>query len=165
MKKKFDQDLFLNLWCDPLGYFAEMNSTPGSVVPLPIFFNSNTHHSTTVVTEDRHCAPSMDLKCSVLEMTSMSTLLSKLKGWQVSFKAKSHIFFTPPLPGNTLVDNIWEADVIFPLGDVLSRCPCPAQGPRHLHLQLLLHPQPHLLLFDPCNVFNFTTCACPVGIL
>ena len=28
-----------------------------------------THHSTTVVTENRHCAPSMDLKCSVLEMT------------------------------------------------------------------------------------------------
>merc|ERR1712039_470528 len=30
------------------------------------------------------------MKCSVLEMTSRSTLLSKLKGWQVSFKAKSH---------------------------------------------------------------------------
>ena len=37
MKKKFDQDLFLNLWCDPLGYFAKMNSTLGSVVPLAMF--------------------------------------------------------------------------------------------------------------------------------
>ena len=37
MKKKFDQDLFLNLWCNPLGYFAKMNSTLGSVVPLAMF--------------------------------------------------------------------------------------------------------------------------------
>ena len=37
MKKKFDQDLFLNLWCDPLGYFAKMNSTLGSDVPLAMF--------------------------------------------------------------------------------------------------------------------------------
>ena len=34
---KFDQDLCLNLWCDPLGYFAKMNSTLGSVVPLAMF--------------------------------------------------------------------------------------------------------------------------------
>ena len=37
IKKKFDQDLFLNLWCNPLGYFAKMNSTLGSVVPLAMF--------------------------------------------------------------------------------------------------------------------------------
>ena len=37
MKKKFDQDLFLNLWCDSLGNFAKMNSTLGSVVPLAMF--------------------------------------------------------------------------------------------------------------------------------
>ena len=28
MKKKYDQDLFLNLWCDPLGYFAEDELNP-----------------------------------------------------------------------------------------------------------------------------------------
>ena len=38
IKKKFDQDLFLNLWCNPLGYFAKMNSTLGSVVPLAMFY-------------------------------------------------------------------------------------------------------------------------------
>ena len=38
IKKKFDQDLFLNLWCNPLGYFAKMNSTLGYVVPLAMFF-------------------------------------------------------------------------------------------------------------------------------
>ena len=37
MKKKFDQDLCLNLWYDPLGYFRKMNSTLGSVVPLAMF--------------------------------------------------------------------------------------------------------------------------------
>ena len=37
MKKKFDQDLCLNLWYDPLGYFGRMNSTLGSVVPLAMF--------------------------------------------------------------------------------------------------------------------------------
>ena len=28
MKQKFDQDLCLNLWYEPLGYFGKMNSTP-----------------------------------------------------------------------------------------------------------------------------------------
>ena len=37
MKQKFDQDLCLNLWYDPLGYFGKMNSTLGSVVPLAMF--------------------------------------------------------------------------------------------------------------------------------
>jgi len=45
-------------------------------------------------------------------------LLSKLKGWHVSFKAKSHIFFTPTLPGDTLVDKNSGAEVMFPRGDV-----------------------------------------------
>ena len=39
MKQKFDQDLCLNLWYDPLGYFGKMNSTLGSVVPLAMFYN------------------------------------------------------------------------------------------------------------------------------
>ena len=34
---KFDQDLCLNLWYDPIGYFGKMNSTLGSVVPLAMF--------------------------------------------------------------------------------------------------------------------------------
>ena len=34
---KFEQDLCLNLWYDPLGYFGRMNSTLGSVVPLAMF--------------------------------------------------------------------------------------------------------------------------------
>ena len=38
MKKKFDQDLCLNLWYDPLGYYGKMNSTLGSVVPLAMFY-------------------------------------------------------------------------------------------------------------------------------
>ena len=33
----FDQDLCLNLWYDPIGYFGKMNSTLGSVVPLAMF--------------------------------------------------------------------------------------------------------------------------------
>ena len=33
---EFDQDLCLNLWYDPIGYFGKMNSTLGSVVPLPM---------------------------------------------------------------------------------------------------------------------------------
>ena len=37
MKKKFNQDLCLNLWYDPLGYFRKMNSTLRSVVPLAMF--------------------------------------------------------------------------------------------------------------------------------
>ena len=35
--KMFDQDLCLNLWYDPIGYFGKMNSTLGSVVPLAMF--------------------------------------------------------------------------------------------------------------------------------
>ena len=31
LKMKFDQDLCLNLWYDPIGYFGKMNSTLGSV--------------------------------------------------------------------------------------------------------------------------------------
>ena len=34
----FDQDLCLNLWYDPIGYFGKMNSTLGSVVPLAMFY-------------------------------------------------------------------------------------------------------------------------------
>ena len=34
---EFDQDLCLNLWYDPIGYFGKMNSTLGSVVPLAMF--------------------------------------------------------------------------------------------------------------------------------
>ena len=34
---KFEQDLCLNLWYDPIGYFGKMNSTLGSVVPLAMF--------------------------------------------------------------------------------------------------------------------------------
>ena len=37
MTKKFDKDFCLNLGCEPLGYFAKMNSTLGSVVPLAMF--------------------------------------------------------------------------------------------------------------------------------
>ena len=37
LKMKFDQDLCLNLWYDPIGYFGKMNSTLGSVVPLAMF--------------------------------------------------------------------------------------------------------------------------------
>ena len=40
LKMKFDQDLCLNLWYDPIGYFGKMNSTLGSVVPLAIFENA-----------------------------------------------------------------------------------------------------------------------------
>ena len=34
---KFDQDLWLNLCYDPIGYFGKMNTTLGSVVPLAMF--------------------------------------------------------------------------------------------------------------------------------
>ena len=37
LKMKFDQDLGLNLWYDPIGYFGKMNSALGSVVPLAMF--------------------------------------------------------------------------------------------------------------------------------
>ena len=37
LKMKFVQDLCLNLWYDPIGYFGKMNSTLGSVVPLAMF--------------------------------------------------------------------------------------------------------------------------------
>ena len=37
LKIKFDQDLCLNLWYDPIGYFVKMNSTLGSVVPSAMF--------------------------------------------------------------------------------------------------------------------------------
>ena len=37
LKMKCDQDLCLNLWYDPIGYFGKMNSTLGSVVPLAMF--------------------------------------------------------------------------------------------------------------------------------
>ena len=37
LKMKFDQNLCLNLWYDPIGYFGKMNSTLGSVVPLAMF--------------------------------------------------------------------------------------------------------------------------------
>ena len=37
LKMKFDQDLCLNLWYDPIGYFGKMNSALGSVVPLAMF--------------------------------------------------------------------------------------------------------------------------------
>ena len=37
LKMKFDQDLGLNLWFDPIGYFGKMNSTLKSVVPLAMF--------------------------------------------------------------------------------------------------------------------------------
>ena len=37
LKMKFEQDLCLNLWYDPIGYFGKMNSTLGSVVPLAMF--------------------------------------------------------------------------------------------------------------------------------
>ena len=37
LKMKFDQDLYLNLWYDSIGYFGKMNSTLGSVVPLAMF--------------------------------------------------------------------------------------------------------------------------------
>ena len=47
IKKKFDQDLFLNLWCNPLGYFAKMNSTLGSVVPLAMFNRSSNYRDGT----------------------------------------------------------------------------------------------------------------------
>ena len=39
LKMKFDQDLCLNLWYDPIGYFGKMNSTLGSVVPLAMFMS------------------------------------------------------------------------------------------------------------------------------
>ena len=35
---KFDQDLCLNLWYDPIAYFDKLNSTLGSVVPLAMSF-------------------------------------------------------------------------------------------------------------------------------
>ena len=38
LKMKFGQDLCLNLWHDPIGYFEKMNSTLGSVVHLAMFF-------------------------------------------------------------------------------------------------------------------------------
>ena len=38
LKMKFDQDLCLNLWYDPTGYFGKLNSTVGSVEPLVMFF-------------------------------------------------------------------------------------------------------------------------------
>ena len=38
LEMKFEQDLCLNLWYDPIGYFGKMNSTLGSVVPLAMFF-------------------------------------------------------------------------------------------------------------------------------
>ena len=37
LKMKFDQDLCLKLWYDPIGYFGKLNSTLGSVVPLAMF--------------------------------------------------------------------------------------------------------------------------------
>ena len=37
LKMKFDQDLCLNLWYDPTGYFGKLNSTLRSVVPLAMF--------------------------------------------------------------------------------------------------------------------------------
>ena len=37
LKMKFDQDVCLKLWYDPIGYFGKMNSTLGSVVPLAMF--------------------------------------------------------------------------------------------------------------------------------
>ena len=37
LKIKFDQDLCLNLFYDPLGYFCKLNSTLGSVVHLAMF--------------------------------------------------------------------------------------------------------------------------------
>ena len=37
LKMKFDHDLRLNLWYDPIGYFGKTNSTLGSVVPLAMF--------------------------------------------------------------------------------------------------------------------------------
>ena len=37
LKMKFDQDLCLNLWYDPILYFGKMNSTLGSVVLLAMF--------------------------------------------------------------------------------------------------------------------------------
>ena len=40
LKMKFNQDLGLNLWYDPIGYFGKMNSTLGSVVPLAMFGNT-----------------------------------------------------------------------------------------------------------------------------
>ena len=41
MKQKFDQDLCLNLWYDPLSYFDKLNSTFGTVVPLATFVMSS----------------------------------------------------------------------------------------------------------------------------
>ena len=38
LKMKFDQDLCLNLWYDPIAYFDKLNSTLGSVVPLAMSF-------------------------------------------------------------------------------------------------------------------------------
>ena len=37
LKMKCDQDLCLNMWYDPVGYFGKMNSTLRSVVPLAMF--------------------------------------------------------------------------------------------------------------------------------
>ena len=37
MKMKFDLDMCLNLWYDPLGYFGKLNSTLRSVVPMAMF--------------------------------------------------------------------------------------------------------------------------------
>ena len=43
LKMKFEQDLCLNLWYDPIGSFGKMNSTLGSLVPLAMFIIASLH--------------------------------------------------------------------------------------------------------------------------
>ena len=58
---KIDQDLCLNLWYDPLGYFGELNWTLGSVVPLAMFLDmpqvSLVPNHVTLISNDNTASP------------------------------------------------------------------------------------------------------------
>ena len=74
LKMKFYQDLRLNLWYDPIGYFRKMNSTLGSVVPLAMFFTQAP--PVVPVTNMRY-----DLSClSCLYSLSCMSLMKGKKG-------------------------------------------------------------------------------------
>ena len=55
LKMKFNQVLCLNLWHDPLGYFGQLKSTLGSVLPLAMFklWRSNSRYSKWILRQMR----------------------------------------------------------------------------------------------------------------
>ena len=97
LKKKFDQDLCLNLWYDPLGYFGRMNSTLGSVVPLAMFICSLTSlpldfwymkvekpNSKGGKYKIQTFVDDFDIKLSVFRMTRPVTFIGRRSVWSHS---------------------------------------------------------------------------------